>query len=143
MVDLLLLAAALFFGILTVFSRDNVFSAASLAAAAGAVGVYYAYLSQFAAAFLICVIYIGAVMLLVIITAAMYGGVERWRGRHMWLTSALLVLAAIVGAYLWSFSQASPAFPTPHPGELTVLVVFLLGVAAVSLVVGIEVARRP
>ncbi|MFN3803944.1 MAG: hypothetical protein ACK4SY_02705 [Pyrobaculum sp.] len=141
MFDLILLAVVLFFGISTVFSRDNVFSAASLAAAAGAVGAYYAYLSQFAAAVLIFVIYIGAVMLLVLITAAMYGGVERWRGRYLWLASALLVLAAAVSAYLWSYPQARP--PSIYPGDLTVLVVFLLGVAAVSLVVSIEVARRP
>lgn len=140
MLDLLLLSVALFFGILTVYSRDNVYSAVSLASAAGAVGAYYAYLAQFAPAFLVFVIYIGAVMLLVIITAAMYGGVQRWGGRYFLATTLVFLAAAALGAFLWG---APPAKPTPvQLGDLLPAVMLLIGVAAVSLVVGIEVARK-
>jgi len=139
MIDLLLLSAALFFGLLTVYSRDNVYSAVSLASAAGAVGAYYAYLAQFASAFLIFVIYIGAVMLLVIITAAMYGGVQRWGGRYF-LISTLVFLAAALGALLW---EVPPAKPVPvQLGDLLTAVIMLIGVAAVSLLVSIEVSKR-
>jgi len=140
MIDVLLLLAALFFGLLTVYSRDNVYSAVSLASVAGAVGAYYAYLTQFAAAFLIFVIYIGAVMLLVIITAAMYGGVQRWGGRYFLVTTLVFLAAAVLGVLLWG---VPPAKPTPvQLGDLLPAVMLLIGVAAVSLVVGIEVARR-
>jgi NADH-quinone oxidoreductase subunit J len=140
MIDLLLLSVALFFGILTVYSRDNVYSAVSLASAAGAVGAYYAYLAQFAPAFLVFVIYIGAVMLLVIITAAMYGGVQRWGGRYFLATTLVFLAAAALGAFLW---EAPPAKPTlVQLGDLLPAVMLLIGVAAVSLVVSIEVARK-
>jgi len=140
MIDLLLLSAALFFGLLTVYSRDNVYSAVSLASAAGAVGAYYAYLAQFAPAFLVFVIYIGAVMLLVIITAAMYGGVQRWGGRYFLAATLVFLAAAALGVLLW---ETPPTKPTPvQLGDLLPAVMLLIGVAAVSLVVGIEVARR-
>jgi NADH-quinone oxidoreductase subunit J len=140
MIDLLLLSAALFFGLLTVYSRDNVYSAVSLASAAGAVGAYYAYLAQFASAFLIFVIYIGAVMLLVIITAAMYGGVQRWGGRYFLASTLVFLAAAALGALLW---EAPPAEPVPvQLGDLLTAVIMLIGVAAVSLLVSIEVSKR-
>jgi NADH-ubiquinone/plastoquinone oxidoreductase chain 6. len=140
MIDLLLLSAALFFGLLTVYSRDNVYSAVSLASAAGAVGAYYAYLAQFASAFLIFVIYIGAVMLLVLITAAMYGGVQRWGGRYFLTATLLFLAAAVLGIALWS---APPARPVPAQlGDLLQTVMLLIGVAAASLVVSVEVAKR-
>jgi NADH-ubiquinone/plastoquinone oxidoreductase chain 6. len=140
MIDLLLLSVALFFGILTVYSRDNVYSAVSLVSSAGAVGAYYAYLAQFAPAFLVFVIYIGAVMLLVIITAAMYGGVQRWGGRYFLATTLVFFATAVLGAFLWG---APPAEPTlVQLGDLLPAVMLLIGVAAVSLVVGIEVARK-
>lgn len=140
MIDVALLSAALFFGLLTVFSRDNVFSATSLAAAAGAVGAYYAYLAQFASAFLIFVIYLGAVMLLVIITAAMYGGVQRWSGKYF-LGTSFIALAAVSVGVLALTPQRSAAPPAPL-GDLFVVVLLLLGVAVVSLVVSVDVARK-
>lgn len=140
MIDLLLLSAALFFGLLTVYSRDNVYSAVSLASAAGAVGAYYAYLAQFASAFLIFVIYIGAVMLLVIITAAMYGGVQRRGGRYFLVSTLVFLAAAALGALLW---EVPPAKPVPvQLGDLLTAVIMLIGVAAVSLLVSIEVSKR-
>jgi NADH-quinone oxidoreductase subunit J len=140
MIDLLLLLAALFFGLLTVYSRDNVYSAVSLASAAGAVGAYYAYLAQFASAFLIFVIYIGAVMLLVIITAAMYGGVQKWGGRYSLASTLVFLAAAALGALLW---EAPPAKPVQvQLGDLLTAVIMLIGVAAVSLLVSIEVSKR-
>jgi len=156
MIDLILLSAALFFGILTVYSKDNLYSAASLAAAAGAVGAYYAYLTvrhgddvhsatilvpaKFAAAFLIFVIYIGAVMLLVIMTAAMYGGVQRQGGRYFLATTLVTLIAMSLGALVWLTPQAKTQ--APLPADLITVVVLLFGVVVVSLLVGVEVARR-
>ncbi|MEM1662608.1 MAG: hypothetical protein QXF38_02010 [Pyrobaculum sp.] len=140
MIDVALLLIALLFGFLTIFSRDNVFSATSLAAAAGAVGAYYAYLAQFAAAFLIFVIYIGAVMLLVIMTAAMYGGVQRWGGRYFLITSLVAAAAVIIGVVAMSPQPKSP-IATPL-GDVVTVFILLLGVAAVSLLISIDIARR-
>jgi len=140
MIDLILLSAALFFGILTVYSKDNLYSAASLAAAAGAVAAYYAYRMQFAAAFLIFVIYIGAVMLLVIITAAMYGGVQRQGGRYFLATTLVTLIAMLLGVTAWLAPQTKTQ--TPLSADLTTVVVLLFGVVVVSLLVGVEVAKR-
>ncbi|AAL63577.1 NADH-ubiquinone oxidoreductase subunit [Pyrobaculum aerophilum str. IM2] len=140
MIDILLLSAALFFGLLTVYSRDNVYSAISLAATAGAVGAYYAYLLQFASAFLIFVIYIGAVMLLVLITAAMYGGAHRWGGKYFTATTLLALTAAVLFATYFS-TQPGKALVV-NTGDLITAVVLLIGVAVISLVISIEVARR-
>lgn len=141
MIDLLLLLAALFFGILSVYAKDNVFSAISLSAAAGAVGAYYAYLAQFASAFLIFVIYIGAVMLLVMMTAAMYGGVQRWDAKYILVTSLVFFAALILGSWLW-VTPYQPSTAYTAPTDLRMVVILLLGVAAISLVVSIEVAKK-
>jgi len=156
MIDLILLSAALFFGILAVYSRDNVYSASSLAAAAGAVGAYYAYLTvsrgdgvhsatilvptKFATSFLIFVIYIGAVMLLVIMTAAMYGGAQRQSGRYLLAATLVTLIAMLLGAVVWLAPQEK--LQAWVPVDLTAVVVLLLGVVVVSLLTGIEVARR-
>ncbi|MEM3996177.1 MAG: hypothetical protein QXP31_03835 [Pyrobaculum sp.] len=142
MIDLLILLAILIFGVLTVYSKDNVYSAVSLAAAAGAVGAYYAYLAQFAAAFLIFVIYIGAVMLLVIITAAMYGGVQRWGGRYQLAAVLLVLLAALLGVLVWGQPSQAPSPVAATARDVSNLVGLLLGVVAASLLVSVEVARR-
>lgn len=142
MLDLLILLVVLIFGVLAVHSRDNVYSAVSLAAAAGAVGVYYAYLAQFAAAFLIFVIYIGAVMLLVIVTAAMYGGVQRWGGGYQLAAVLLTLLAIFLGVLVWGQLPHVPVTAAASARDLVNLVVLLLGVVAVSLLVSVEVARR-
>ncbi|AET34239.1 NADH-ubiquinone oxidoreductase [Pyrobaculum ferrireducens] len=140
MIDIIILSAALFFGILTVYSRDNVYSATSLAASAGAVGAYYAYLAQFAPAFLIFVIYIGAVMLLVIVTAAMYGGTQRWAGRYLLVATLFTLAAAALGVLAIAAPQRAPS--PAQPPDLLNAVVMLIGVAVASLVVAIETGRR-
>jgi len=156
MMEIILLSAALFFGILTVYSKDNVYSAASLAAAAGAVSAYYAYLTmrhgdgvhsattlvpaKFAISFLIFVIYIGAVMLLVIMTAAMYGGAQRQSGRYLLATTLVTLIAMLLGAVVWLAPQEK--LQAWVPVDLTAMVVLLLGVVVVSLLTGVEVARR-
>lgn len=140
MIGEIILLATLFFGVLAVFSRDNVYSAASLAAAAGAVGAYYIYIMQFAPAFLLFVIYIGAVMLLVIMTAAMYGGAQKRGGRYVLATTLVFLFAAVLGVLAFYAPPTTPVLV--QTGDLVSIVIMLLGVAAVSLVVGIEVARR-
>ncbi|MCC6020312.1 MAG: hypothetical protein LM577_02950 [Thermoproteaceae archaeon] len=144
MADIVLLSAILFFGLLTVIARDNVYSAASLAAAASMTGAYYAYLAQFAPAFLVLIIYVGAVMLLVIVTAAMYASAQRWRGGYFILASIVLVIAAALGVLLWT--APAPALPASGaaiaPGDAINIIVLLAAVAAASLLVGVEVARR-
>lgn len=140
MIDIIILSAALLFGILTVYSRDNVYSATSLAASAGAVGAYYAYLAQFAPAFLIFVIYVGAVMLLVIVTAAMYGEAQRWSGRYLLAATLFTIAAAALGVLATAAPQRAPT-PT-QPPDLLHAVVMLIGVAVASLVVAMEIGRR-
>ncbi|WP_148682318.1 hypothetical protein [Pyrobaculum neutrophilum] len=136
----LLLLAALLFGIVAVFSRDNVYSASSLAVSAGAVGAYYAYLGQFAPALLIFVIYIGAVMLLVIVTAAMYGGVHRWGARRIAASTVLLAATALAALFLqMGHREAVGVLQGVNLAEVAVL---LFSVAALSLIVGVEIARR-
>ncbi|ABL88783.1 NADH-ubiquinone/plastoquinone oxidoreductase, chain 6 [Pyrobaculum islandicum DSM 4184] len=141
MLDLLILFTTLFFGLLTVFSRDNVYAAISLSITAGTVGAYYAYLAQFASAFLIFVIYIGAVMLLVIITAAMYGGVQRWGVKYLLVVSIVFLVTSVLGIWLWFTPHTTLATPI-QLGDLHSIIILLLGVAAVSLVVSVEVAKK-
>ncbi len=140
MIDIVLLTAALFFGVLTVYSRDNVYSAASLAAAAGSVALFFLYLTQFAAAFLLLVIYIGAVMLLVIMTAAMFNTAQRWSGRQLWATTIVFMAAVAIAVATFGHSQMTQL--SVQVGDLTSVVVLLFAVAVVSLLVSTEIAKK-
>lgn len=139
--DYPLLALSAVFGILAVLVRDNAYAAVSLALASAAAAAYYALLGLLVPAFLIFIVYIGAVVLMVLTTAAMYGGLFEHPRRYK---IAAGVLAALAAALLWLLVPGSLQRPAALPewrlsyDLFAMIAAFLIS----SLVVAIEVARR-
>ncbi|MCI4465528.1 MAG: NADH-quinone oxidoreductase [Thermoproteus sp.] len=138
--EYLVLAVALIFGVLAVLVKDNAVAALSLAFSAATVAAYYALAGLMAASFLVFVVYIGSVILMVIVTASMYGGFFDYPRRYK---AAVAVLAVVAALLLWALI---PQAPPPQVGQelqpnfdLLALIAALL---VSSLVVAIEVAKR-
>ncbi|MFB6490901.1 MAG: NADH-quinone oxidoreductase [Thermoproteus sp. AZ2] len=141
MLDYLLLALTAIFGLVAVLVRDNAYAAVSLALASASAAAYYALLGLFLQSFLIFIVYIGAVVLMVLTTAAMYGGFFEYPTHYKILVAALVVIAAVL---LWLLVPGLPpvaaAQAPPQPSyDLYAMVAALL---ISSLVVAIEVARK-
>ncbi|MFP3199058.1 MAG: NADH-quinone oxidoreductase [Thermoproteus sp.] len=134
------LAVALIFGVLAVLVKDNAVAALSLAFSAATVAGYYALAGLVVASFLVFVVYIGSVILMVMVTASMYGGFFDYPRRYK---AAVAVLAVVAALLLWALI---PQAPPPQVGQelqpnfdLLALIAALL---VSSLVVAIEVAKR-
>lgn len=140
MLDYLLLALTVVFGLVAVLVRDNAYAAVSLALASASAAAYYALLGLFLQSFLIFIVYIGAVVLMVLTTAAMYGGFFEYPARYKIAVGVLGVIAAVLLWLLVPSSSPIAVAQAPQPSyDLYAMVAALL---ISSLVVAIEIARK-
>ncbi len=140
----------LIFAVFSIVTRDNVYSAISLAAAALGVAIAYALMNIYYIVFAIILIYIGAVVLLILITASMFGRVERMPTNYRLGVLGLVLISLIPLALFTGNVDVSPVqldFSAVNKlllssadtvGALVVLFASML----VSLMVAIEVARK-
>jgi len=141
MVNYVLAMAILASSLLAVFIKDNVFAAISLAFAASFTAIYYALIGGISAFFLILVVYVGAVVLLVMTTAAMYGGVVRQtRGRVIAAAVLSIALAILISPL------ATGMIARGQMGSLSQLdfniAALIIAIATSALISAVEIAKR-
>ncbi len=138
------------FAALSIITRDNVYSAISLAAAALAVALVYALMNIYYIVFAIILIYIGAVVLLILITASMFGHVERMPINYRLSVLVLVIVSLIPLTYLAGNVAVSPlklGFPEVNALLLSrldvvqALIVLFASIVA-SLLIAIETSRK-
>jgi len=137
--EYLVLAVALIFGVLAVLVKDNAVAALSLAFSAATVAAYYALAGLMAASFLVFVVYIGSVILMVIVTASMYGGFFDYPRRYK---AAVAVLAVVAALLLWALIPQAPPQVSQELQPNFDLLALIAALLVSSLVVAIEVAKR-
>ncbi len=138
------------FAVLSIITRDNVYSAISLAAAALAVALVYAFMNIYYIVFAIILIYIGAVVLLILITASMFGHVERMSANYRLSVLGLALISMIPLISLVGDVDAAPLkldFPEVNAlllsrTDVVQALVVLFASMVASLLIAIETSRK-
>ncbi|GEM_PF-4268356 len=144
-----------FFSILTVLVKDNVYSAVFLSLAAALVAVVYALMEIYHIVFLILVVYIGAVILLVLIVASTFRETPIVPSLEYRL-GALAIALIVSGFFTIVLMTQTPILPPPtitpsfieiNKGILSSVnyiysLVGLFIIIVMSLIFAIQLARR-